>query len=55
MSVVPRRLLTPKSATSLTGAAGTSEIARTTGLSRQTVLRIKEDPAKAAAALEAWG
>jgi putative DNA-invertase from lambdoid prophage Rac len=36
------------------GTAGTSEIARVTGLSRQTVLRIKEDPAKATAALNAW-
>lgn len=35
-------------------SSGTSEIARATGLSRQTVLRIKEHPAKAAAALEAW-
>lgn len=35
-------------------SSGTSEIARATGLSRQTVLRIKEDPAKAATALEAW-
>ncbi|MDQ0475250.1 recombinase family protein [Labrys wisconsinensis] len=36
------------------GTAGTSDIARTTGLSRQTVLRIKEDPAKAEKALDAW-
>ncbi|UJW85104.1 recombinase family protein [Devosia sp. SL43] len=34
--------------------AGTSEIARLLGLTRQTVLRIKEDPGKALAALEAW-
>lgn len=38
-----------------TGAAGTSEIARATGLSRQTVLRIKADPAGASAVLAAWG
>jgi putative DNA-invertase from lambdoid prophage Rac len=37
-----------------TGAAGTSAIAKATGLSRQTVLRIKADPAKALAALSAW-
>ncbi|MEO3387087.1 recombinase family protein [Mesorhizobium sp. CAU 1741] len=36
------------------GTAGTSEIARTTGLSRQTVLRIKADPAAASAVLAAW-
>lgn len=34
---------------------GTSEIARATGLSRQTVLRIKADPATAAANLANWG
>jgi putative DNA-invertase from lambdoid prophage Rac len=36
------------------GVSGTSEIARTAGLSRQTVLRIKTDPAAATAVLEAW-
>ena len=36
------------------GAAGTSEIAKATGLTRQTVLRIKADPAKAEAVLAAW-
>lgn len=35
--------------------AGTSTIARTTGLTRQTVLRIKADPVEAAANLAAWG
>ncbi|WOI56591.1 recombinase family protein [Palleronia sp. LCG004] len=34
--------------------SGTSEIAKATGLSRQTVLRIKVDPAAAQAALERW-
>lgn len=34
--------------------AGTSEIAKATGLSRQAVLRIKGDPAAAQAALERW-
>ncbi|TIN92448.1 MAG: recombinase family protein [Mesorhizobium sp.] len=34
---------------------GTSAIARTSGLTRQTVLRIKEDPAAAEKALAAWG
>ena len=34
--------------------AGTTEIARATGLTRQTVLRIKSDPASAQAALERW-
>lgn len=34
--------------------AGTSVIARATGLSRQTVLRIKGDPAAAEAVLEPW-
>ncbi|WP_062115021.1 recombinase family protein [Aureimonas sp. AU40] len=33
---------------------GVSEIARTTGLSRQTVYRIKEDPAGAETALATW-
>lgn len=33
-------------------SSSTSEIARATGLSRQTVLRIKKDPAKAVAALK---
>lgn len=36
-------------------AAGTTEIARVTGLSRQTVLRIKADPVGCSKALEAWG
>lgn len=35
--------------------AGTSEIAKATGLTRQTVLRIKADPVAAEAALERWG
>lgn len=34
--------------------AGTSAIAKATGLSRQAVLRIKADPAAAEAALERW-
>lgn len=34
--------------------AGTTTISRETGLSRQTVLRIKTDPAAALAALERW-
>ncbi len=34
--------------------AGTSAIARATGLSRQTVLRIKSDPASAQESLEKW-
>jgi DNA invertase Pin-like site-specific DNA recombinase len=38
-----------------TGAAGTSDIARASGLTRQTVLRIKADPAAAEAVLHAWG
>ena len=37
------------------GTAGTTEIARTTGLTRQTVLRIKSDPAAASAQLSSWG
>jgi len=36
------------------GIAGTSEIAKATGLTRQTVLRIKADPAKAEAVLSTW-
>jgi DNA invertase Pin-like site-specific DNA recombinase len=36
------------------GTEGTTAIARVTGLSRQTVLRIKADPAKAEAALARW-
>lgn len=34
--------------------AGTTTIAKAVGLSRQTVLRIKDDPAAAQAALERW-
>lgn len=34
---------------------GTSEIARATGMTRQAVLRIKEDPVSAEAALTRWG
>lgn len=37
------------------GTAGTTEIARATGLTRQTVLRIKADPAAANAQLVSWG
>ena len=39
----------------LTKSTGTSEIARTVGLSRQTVLRIRENPASAETALARWG
>ncbi|WP_441279826.1 recombinase family protein [Bradyrhizobium sp. 63_E2_N1_3] len=35
-------------------AAGVGQIATATGLSRQTIYRIKEDPAGAAAALQSW-
>ncbi|TXN41464.1 recombinase family protein [Methylobacterium sp. WL30] len=35
--------------------AGTSEIARMTGLSRQAILRIKADPAAGEGALATWG
>jgi putative DNA-invertase from lambdoid prophage Rac len=38
----------------LSQGAGASEIAKATRLTRQTVLRIKADPAKAEAALAAW-
>ncbi|MBL8581474.1 MAG: helix-turn-helix domain-containing protein [Rhizobiaceae bacterium] len=38
----------------LAAGAGTSEIARATGLSRQAVLRIKDDPAAAEKALTSW-
>ncbi len=34
---------------------GASAIAKATGLTRQTILRIKSNPAQAAAALSAWG
>lgn len=34
---------------------GDSEIAKETGVSRQTVIRIKKDPAGADAALRRWG
>lgn len=37
-----------------TGTEGTSAIAKATGLTRQTVLRIKADPAKAHAAIGRW-
>src|SRR6516165_8308869 len=36
-------------------AKGVGEIARITGLTRQTVYRIKDDPASAEAALATWG
>ena len=39
----------------LTKCTGASEIARTTGLSRQAILRIREDPASAETALARWG
>ncbi len=35
--------------------AGIAQIAKETGLTRQTVYRIKDDPAGAEAALAAWG
>jgi putative DNA-invertase from lambdoid prophage Rac len=37
------------------GIAGTSDIARETGLTRQTVLRIKAEPSRARGILDAWG
>lgn len=37
------------------GSAGTTEIARATGLTRQTVLRIKADPSAANTQLVNWG
>ncbi|GAA0290856.1 helix-turn-helix domain-containing protein [Rhodovulum strictum] len=37
------------------GSAGTSEIAKASGLTRQTVLRIKGDMVEAEAALARWG
>jgi putative DNA-invertase from lambdoid prophage Rac len=39
----------------LAQGSGTSAIAKSTRLTRQTILRIKADPAKAEAALVAWG
>lgn len=39
----------------IASGAGTSVIARTTNLTRQTVLRIKADPVAAQKALAAWG
>lgn len=39
----------------LASGAGTTEIARATGLSRQTVLRVRADPVGALTALERWG
>ena len=39
----------------LATGSGTSEIAKAVGVSRQTVLRIKGDPAAAEAALARWG
>jgi putative DNA-invertase from lambdoid prophage Rac len=39
----------------LAQGAGISAIAKATGLSRQTVYRIEEDPAAAARALSSWG
>jgi DNA invertase Pin-like site-specific DNA recombinase len=37
------------------GAVGIAEVAKETGLTRQTVYRIKDDPKGAEAALKAWG
>ena len=39
----------------LGNSAGVGEIARSVGLTRQTVYRIKDDPASAEAALVTWG
>ena len=39
----------------LGNGAGASSISRLTGLSRQSILRIRDDPAQAEAALERWG
>jgi DNA-binding XRE family transcriptional regulator len=36
-------------------SASVGEVAKTVGLTRQTVYRIKDDPAAAEAALAAWG
>jgi putative DNA-invertase from lambdoid prophage Rac len=36
-------------------SARVGEVARSTGLTRQTIYRIKDDPAVAEAALTAWG
>jgi putative DNA-invertase from lambdoid prophage Rac len=36
-------------------AVGIAQIAKETGLTRQTVYRIKDDPAAAEAGLAAWG
>jgi putative DNA-invertase from lambdoid prophage Rac len=36
-------------------SASVGEVARTTGLTRQTVYRVKDDPAAAEAALATWG
>lgn len=41
--------------TMLTLGNGTSDIARATGITRQAVLRIKDDPVSAEAALARWG
>jgi DNA-binding phage protein len=39
----------------LSQATGIAQIAKAAGLSRQTVYRIKDDPAACEAALTAWG
>jgi len=39
----------------LANGAGASEISKATGLTRQTVLRIRRDPTAAEAALVRWG
>jgi len=36
-------------------SASVGEVARSTGLTRQTIYRIKDDPAVAEAALATWG
>jgi Helix-turn-helix domain of resolvase len=54
-----RRRMGSKQYESAQGMLGKStcvgEVARTTGLTRQTVYRIKDDPAGAEAALATWG
>jgi putative DNA-invertase from lambdoid prophage Rac len=39
----------------LAKSASVGDVARTTGLTRQTVYRVKDDPASAEAALATWG
>jgi hypothetical protein len=51
----PQTQLHPRTVHDDRQTAGIAQIAKETGLTRQTIYRIKDDPAGAEAALAAWG